>query len=82
MPTDNSLRADDRDGICDTGEEPANPDEHSPIAAKQMWSGRSLPLQNVQLMAKDNDLGLQAFTRLKAAPNVTGKKVKEPWHRV
>ncbi len=40
------------------------------------------PPQDVQLMAKDNDLSLQAFMRLEAAPDIPQQKVYEVQHRI
>ena len=42
---------------------------------------RSLSLQNVQLMAKDEDFGFQSFMRTKAVPHISEQKSEEGRHQ-
>src|SRR6185369_139175 len=42
---------------------------------------RSLSVQNVQLMAKDEDFGFQSFMRTKAVPHISKQKSEEGRHQ-
>src|ERR1700733_15336639 len=59
MPANHSLRADNGDRTCNSRKEPEQPSEQGPIAARYFWSLRGLPPQNIQLMAKNDNLSLQ-----------------------
>ena len=53
VPANDCLRTHDRRGVADIGETPIQPDEQRPITAEKPQPFRSLSVQNVQLMAKD-----------------------------
>jgi len=61
VPANDCLRTHDRRGVADIGETPIQPDEQRPITAGKPQPFRSLSMQNVQLMAKDENFGFQSF---------------------
>ena len=75
VPAHDRLRTHDRRGVADIGETPIQPDEQRPITAGKPQPFRSLSVQNVQLMAKDEDFGFQAFMRTKSSPTYIRAKV-------
>ena len=74
VPANDCLRTHDRRGITDIGETPIHPDEQRPITAGKPQPFRSLSVQNVQLMAKDEDFGFQSFIRTKAVAHISERK--------
>ena len=68
------------DRIRKARKQPIEPNEDRPIAARNPWALWSVPSQDVQLMAQNDDFCLQPLTRLKAAPNVRRKKFDEVRH--
>ena len=48
-------------GVADIGETPIPPDEQRPITAGKPQPFRSLAVQNVQLMAKDENFGFSTI---------------------
>ena len=55
-------------------------DKQRPITAGKPQPFRSLSVQNVQLMAKDEDFGFQSFMRTKAVPHISEQKSEEGRH--
>jgi hypothetical protein len=66
---------------CRYRETPIQPDEQRPITAGKPQPFRSLSVQNVQLMAKDEDFDFQSFMRKKAVPHISEQKSKEGRHQ-
>jgi hypothetical protein len=81
VPANDGLRTHDRHGIADIGETPIQPDEQRPITAGKPQPFWSLSVQNVQLMAKDEDFGFQSFMRTKAVPQISEQKSEEGRHQ-
>ena len=81
VPANDCLRTYDRRGVADIGETPIQPDEQRPITAGKPQPFRSLSVQNVQLMAKDEDFGFQSFMRTKAVPHISEQKSEEGRHQ-
>jgi len=77
-----SLRPDNRDHICDARKEPVQPNEQHSVAARQFRPFRRLSTQDVQLMTKNDILGLQVFMRFETAPAVSQQYVYEACHRI
>jgi len=77
VPANDRFRTHDRRGVADIGETPIQPDEQRPITAGKPQPFRSLSMQNVELMAKDENFGLQSFMRTKAVPHISKQKFEE-----
>lgn len=60
MPPHDRLRANEGDAATDTWKQPIDPDKKETIQNAQSKTLGHLPAKNVQLMAKDQDLGLKA----------------------
>src|SRR6476660_7858044 len=74
VPANDCLRTHDRRGLADIGETPIQPDEQRPITAGKPQPFWSLSVQNVQLMAKDENFGFQSFMRTKAVPHISEQR--------
>jgi len=81
VPANDCLRTHDRRGVADIGETPIQPDEQRPITAGKPQPFRSLSVQNVQLMAKDEDFSFQSLMRTKAVPHISEQKSEEGRHQ-
>ena len=77
VPANDCLRTHGRRGVADFGETPIQPDEQRPITAGKPQPFRSLSVQNVQLMAKDEDFSFQSFMPTKAVPHISEQKFEE-----
>src|SRR6478736_3707629 len=81
VPANDGLRTHDRRGVADIVETPIQPDEQRLITAGKPQLFRSLSVQNVQLMAKDENFGFQSFMRTKAIPHISEQKSEEGCHQ-
>jgi hypothetical protein len=81
VPANECLRTHDHRGVADIGETPIQPDEQRPITAGKPQPFPSLLVQNVQLMAKDEDFGFQSFMRMKAVPHISEQESEEGHHQ-
>ena len=81
VPANDCLRTHDRRGVADIGETPIQPNERRPITAGKPQPFRGLSVQNVQLMAKDEDFGFQSFMRTEAIPHISEQKSEEGRHQ-
>ena len=81
VPANDCLRTHDRRGVADIGETPIQPNEQRPITAGKPQPFRSLSVQNVQLMAKDEDFGFRSFMRTKAVPHISKQQSEEGRHQ-
>jgi hypothetical protein len=74
MPTHDSLRPDDGNGIKNARAATIEPNEQSAVGPTQIRSAWRAPLQNIELMPQYQDFGFQPPSRLEAVTQHANEK--------
>jgi hypothetical protein len=63
MPSNNGFRLDNRDGVQHRRKQAIEPDKDQSVGDRQSRIRRNAPVQHVQLMSQQDDLGFQPRLR-------------------